>query len=708
MPMMDMSEFLDDFATESMENLDGIEGVIMGLESGPADPDGVHRAFRAVHSVKGAAGFLGLSRVADLTHAMESTLDLIRSGDLAPDGDAVDTLLSGLDRLRRMLSNLEGSESMDVSDICDRLEGLFTDRLSPAVQEARQAPAALVDSDGRRVDFPVDRFRLDRIRADRCLYLITYDLNAISRIRPESPLALIDRLLAEGEIIDARLDVPQADLHTPLSDTSLIYEILYATAGDRLPCEGDGDELFRTIRRVIPDEAGDAPPRSAGEPTAITNYELRITNGKCAPEAESSGPQAESDKEAQDTRLSSIRVSEEKLDRLVDLVGELGTVQASLTGEAHSQGSGRLRQIAEKVERIAAELRSVTLDARMVPIRVAFTRFQRLVRDISRKHDKEVRLVTEGGATELDKKVIESLYDPLTHILRNSIDHGIETPVDRADLGKPSQGTIHLTAAHEGGNVIIRVTDDGAGIEPEAIRAAAVVAGLGARASSPATSGWGADDGKASKRELLDLLFQPGFTTSKTVTDLSGRGVGMDVVKRRIEALRGTVSLTSTPGAGTTVTLKIPMTMAIIDGLLVRIGGNLYVIPLFDVEECVFLKGPELKTAQRRRVMAFRGHHLAYVSLRTVLGIPGAHPPAEHVVVIESGEERVGFGVDRVVGLHQAVIKGLGRSYRGVDAFSGSTILGDGTVALILNIGYLALVAGTRPDAEPPGQKKGR
>ncbi len=691
MPMMDMSEFLDDFASESMENLDGIEEVFLCLESDSADADEVHRAFRAVHSVKGAAGFLGLSRVAELTHAMESTLDLIRSGELTPDGDAVDALLSGLDRLRRMLGNLDGSESMDVSDIRDRLEGLFTDRLSPEIQEARRAPASLADTDGRRVDFFVDRFRLDRIPEDRNLYLITYDLNALSRIRPESPLALIDRLLADGEIIDARLDVPQADLRQPLSDTALIYEILYATAAERLPCDGDGDERFCTVRRVIPDGDVGSP-----QPSACRVAEPSKQAGESGAEARAPHPDVESNKDASNARLSSIRVSEEKLDRLVDLVGELGTVQASLTQEARSQGSGRLRQIAEKVERIAAELRSVTLDARMVPIRVAFTRFQRLVRDISRKHDKEVRLVTEGGATELDKKVIESLYDPLTHILRNSIDHGIEAPGDREDLGKPAEGTIHLTASHEGGNVIIRVIDDGAGIDPDAIRAAAVATGRIA------------DDGKAGKRELYALLFQPGFTTSKTVTDLSGRGVGMDVVKRRIEALRGTVSLASTPGAGTTVTLKIPMTMAIIDGLLVRIGGNLYVIPLFDVDECVFLKGHKLKTARRQRVMAFRGHHLAYVSLRTALGIRGAHPAAEHVVVIESGEERIGFGVDRVVGLHQAVIKGLGRSYRGVDAFSGSTILGDGTVALILNIGYLSLVAGSRPDAEPPGQKKMR
>ena len=381
---------------------------------------------------------------------------------------------------------------------------------------------------------------------------------------------------------------------------------------------------------------------------------------------------------------NSLRVDADKLDTLVDLVGELVTVQARLSQEAAGSAIGNIHLIAEEVERLVSELRDNTMSIRMRPIGGTFSKFKRLVRDLSESLGKQIDLTTEGGETELDKTVLEKLNDPLVHIIRNSIDHGIETPDERAASGKPESGTIHLGAGQKGANVVIRISDDGAGMDAETIRNTAVSKGM----ISPE------DD--LPETELFGMIFAPGFSTAKTVTDVSGRGVGMDVVKQGVEALRGTIGISSKKGEGTTITLELPLTLAIIEGFMVMIGDEHYVFPLAAVEECVKITGTEMEDVRRRNMMNIRDSVVPYQNLREVFNIDSAPSDTERIVVVSSGEQRVGFGVDSVVGQHQTVIKSLGRMYQDIKGISGATILGDGSVALILDVVQLVSDADAR------------
>jgi two-component system chemotaxis sensor kinase CheA len=372
--------------------------------------------------------------------------------------------------------------------------------------------------------------------------------------------------------------------------------------------------------------------------------------------------------------LTSIRVQSEKLDKLVDLVGELVTVQARLTQVATEGTSALLLTISEEVERLTAELRDNTMSIRMLPIGTIFNKFRRLVRDLSQNLGKSVELVMEGADTELDKSVIEKLHDPLVHLIRNCIDHGIEMPDEREARQKPRQGTIRLSAAHSGAHVIIRIDDDGAGMNTEAIRRKGLEKGMIPH------------DAELSERELFNLVLSPGFSTASQVTDVSGRGVGMDVVKQAIEALRGTIEITSTRGQGTKIIMSLPLTLAIIDGFLTRIGDDHFVFPLSLVDECVELSAARSQKMGERDLLNVRGEIVPYIKLRDRFGMQSVRPAIEQVVIAKVDNFRVGFVVDHVVGGHQTVIKNLGRMYKGVEGISGATILGNGSVALILDV----------------------
>jgi two-component system chemotaxis sensor kinase CheA len=374
-------------------------------------------------------------------------------------------------------------------------------------------------------------------------------------------------------------------------------------------------------------------------------------------------------------------VPAEKLDSLVNLVGELVTVQARLTQTASVLHDNELAAIAEEVERLTGELRDNTLNIRMLPIGTTFGRFKRLVRDLSNDLDKRIELITEGAETELDKTVIDRLNDPLVHIIRNSIDHGIELPSVREAQGKPGTGTIRLSASYSGASVLVTVTDDGAGLDAEAIRQKALEKGL----VSPTA--------ELTKKELFSLIFAPGFSTAKTVTNVSGRGVGMDVVRKTIDMLRGAVEVESERGSGTSVTLKLPLTLAIIDGLLVKVGGNFFVLPLSTVEECIELIHETDELRNGNCLVNVRGQLVPYIRLRETFGMEGGLPRIEQIIITEAGRGRIGFVVDDVIGEHQTVIKSLGKVYRDIDGISGATILGDGTVALILDTNRLSTAA---------------
>ncbi len=361
----------------------------------------------------------------------------------------------------------------------------------------------------------------------------------------------------------------------------------------------------------------------------------------------------------------------------MNLVGELVTVQARLSQTAAGRGDALLDTIAEEVERLTNELRDTALNIRMLPIGTTFSKFKRLVRDLSVELGKDIELTTAGAETELDKTVIEKLNDPLVHLIRNSIDHGIEMPEDREAAGKPRQGTVHLAAVHSGDSVLITITDDGAGLDKEAIRAKGLERGL-------VTTG-----AELSDKEIYNLIFAPGFSTARKVTSVSGRGVGMDVVKKAIDALRGTIDITSERGKGSTITIKLPLTLAIIESLLVKIGTDCFVMPLSIVEECIELTREDVANAHGRNLANVRDQIIPYIPLRERFRIPGELPEIEQIVITSIQGSRIGFVVDDVIGEHQTVIKSLGKMYKDVKGLSGATILGDGSVALILDVPHL-------------------
>jgi len=371
---------------------------------------------------------------------------------------------------------------------------------------------------------------------------------------------------------------------------------------------------------------------------------------------------------------TSLRVSADKLDLLVDLVGELVIVQAQIHQVVTERSDPILTVLSEQLERLSSDLRDSTLGIRMLPIGSTFSKFRRLVRDLSSELGKEIELVTRGEETELDKTVLERLGDPLVHLIRNSIDHGIDMPEERRAAGKRPEGLILLEAEHSGSEVLIRITDDGKGMDAEAIRQKAVEKGLIAA------------DADLSEQEALKLIFLPGFSTAAKVTNISGRGVGMDVVHRAIDALRGAIEVKSTPGQGTTITIRLPLTLAIIEGLQVEVAGSFFVIPLSLVEECVELHSKDVDPARNQQIIHLRGELVPYIHLRRWFEMEGEPPEIEQIVITGVEGKRVGIVVDRVIGEHQTVIKSLGRVYRDVEGISGATIKGDGTLALILDV----------------------
>jgi two-component system chemotaxis sensor kinase CheA len=378
---------------------------------------------------------------------------------------------------------------------------------------------------------------------------------------------------------------------------------------------------------------------------------------------------------------SSVRVTAEKLDYLVDLVGELVIVQARIAQSVSGSQDQLLKSLSEELERLSDELRDETLSIRMLPIGTTFSKFRRLVRDLSDELGKKIIFETSGAETELDRTVIEKINDPLVHILRNSIDHGIESPETRKKLGKPEAGTLHLSAEHAGSEVVISIFDDGKGLDAEILRSKAIARGLISESD------------ELSEREIFSLIFEAGFSTAETVSNVSGRGVGMDVVRRDIESLRGRVDISSTLGQGTTISIKLPLTMAIIDGLQVRIGEEFYVIPLDIVEECVELIRTGSTVEERRQVIDTRGQIVPYIRLRRWFGLTSTPPSIEQIVIIAIEGRKTGLVVDEVIGEYQTVIKTLGKVYQNVKEFSGATIKGDGTLALILDVPELIHLA---------------
>ncbi len=681
------------YREEANELLTELETSLLELEETPEDSELIGRVFRAMHTIKGSGAMFGFDEIAGFTHEVETVFDLVRNGKMAVTKQLLNLTLRARDHIKSLLDASVSGDDIDrnegnaiIAGLKQLVPGAEPVEIVRAAQEsAPVSPAPEGDHKTWRIRFkPIPEIfmsgtnplgLINELRDLGTCYVIAHTelIPTLSEITPEHCYIYWDIVLTTSRGMDAIKDVfifceDDCDLKIDLVDDGA----------------GDSGQDYKKLGDILV-ERGDLSPAEMYKILDMQKRfgELAVSIGAVTTDkvqsalVEQQQVKAVRQERATQESATSIRVPAEKLDLLVNLVGELVTVQAHLSQTAAITGNGAFASIAEEVERLTNELRDTALNIRLLPIGSTFSKFKRLVRDLSQELGKEIEMETKGAETELDKTVIEKLNDPLVHLIRNSIDHGIEMPEIRRAAGKPAQGIVHLGAEHSGDSVLITIRDDGAGLDRDAIRAKAVERGLiAANAELP-------------DREIYNMIFAPGFSTAVKVTSVSGRGVGMDVVKKGIQALRGSITIDSTRGQGSTITLKIPLTLAIIESLLVKIGNEHFVLPLAAVEECVELTSEDVAAAHGRNLAKVRGTLTPFISLREQFAISGDRPDIEQIVIASVHGTRIGFVVDCVVGEHQTVIKPLGRMYQDVKGISGATILGDGSVALILDPGVL-------------------
>ncbi|KAF0234510.1 MAG: hypothetical protein FD177_702 [Desulfovibrionaceae bacterium] len=699
--------------------------------------ESLNRIFRALHTIKGACDMAGFHDTMALLHEVESLWDRARTGSAPVAGPLVNVTFAVKDWLEPLAATAQEPRP-DVALLAAMCA--LADRDEPIRQDEQATDARPQAEAGP--DIPEDEQPCGPMKTLR-IHFAPSDPGHLAKLDPAGLLAGL-RQLGQASITLDVSGVPALEDLDP-SDCHLRWEIILETRqgldavrdvflfldtpgdavveelgalSERAAAGTDGQAsadasaghkraasetgvkaVWETPESAHAGSLSEAPASESPQEAQVTPEPGRVESGplpspgtpqpgQATQAVPASKPTAPASPEAapRQTRpkatepAQSLRVEAAKLDNLVNLVGELVIAQARLTQIASELAHGELTEVSEEVERLAGELRDNTLSIRMLPIGTTFSRFRRLVRDLSSELGKQIELMAEGGETELDKTVIEQLGDPLVHLLRNSIDHGIETPGERAAVGKPPHGAIRLSAKQAGGSVLIRIEDDGRGLNAERIRAKAVLRGLIA------------PECRLTDQEAYQLIFSPGFSTAEKVTSVSGRGVGMDVVKRAIDTLRGVIEIDSLPGRGTAITISLPLTLAIIDGLLVRSSREFYIIPLSMVEECVELSAKGNLSGHggcRNRTLNVRGEIIPFIRLRETFHIGGEPPRLEQVVITCHDGGRTGLAVDEVIGQQQTVIKGLGRLIGRVEGFSGATINGDGSMALILDVAQL-------------------
>ena len=695
------------FKEEAYELLGELETSLLELEDVPDDMDIINRVFRALHTIKGSGSMFGFEAIAEFTHEVETVFDSVRNGELpiskplltlalsardhiysmleSPSGEGDFALGNGiLEGLRDVASGASGGVGPENDDFEDAGEEGDASGPQPVVEDGKQLLKSLFQivikvADGSNVDeksldpLMEELGRLGEVRSKvlhqetEIWWDVVFESDADSMSIEEIffftdiPVTVNVREVAREDVADLFVSDDEDGDHQDHGQVKKLGEILVER----------GDVPAEAIEAVLADQKPLGELLTEKGVVSKDKVESALAEQSAAKKFKSTVKKTR--KKNFDT-ASSIRVSAEKLDYLVDLVGELVIVQAQISQVVSSKGDPALTALSEELERLSDELRDSTLGIRMLPIGTTFSKFRRLVRDLSEELGKEIDLHTNGAETELDKTVIERLGDPLVHLLRNSIDHGIEVPQVREAMGKSRRGKITLSAEHSGGDVMILIEDDGKGMSKEAIKAKAVEKGLLSA------------DQDLSYKEIFNLIFEPGFSTAQSVTNVSGRGVGMDVVKRAIDSLRGSIDIDSKEGKGSVITIRLPLTLAIIDGLQVRVSDDYFVIPLSLVEECVELTRKDVDDANGQQFVNLRGEIVPYIRIREWFEVEGESPPIEQIVITGLEGSRIGVVVDTVIGEHQTVIKSLGRVYRDVEGISGATIKGDGTLALILDI----------------------
>jgi two-component system chemotaxis sensor kinase CheA len=697
-----MDDALQTFIVESRELLQQMEEALLDLESKPNDPENINAIFRAAHTIKGSAGLFGLDHIVAFTHVAESVLDRVRNQEIILDEALGALLLHVGDHLGQLIECLARREQPDAARhaageaIVAQLDQYLAGVTVPAALAVTELTAFFVaPTDGVAADHwhislrfgpDVLRHGMDPIAILRylatlgdivALHAVTDAVPALNELDPEACYLGFEVALqstADQASIDGAFDFVRENClihliepHAPLT----AYRQLIDTLADESGLGG----ILQSCGSLTPaelaqlDERQEQPAEAASEASGGGSGEVAEAPGK-----DSRGSEA-----------SLIRVDAAKLDELINLVGELIIAGAGASLIARSFQAPELIEANMQVSRLVENVRDSALTLRMVQIGGTFNRFRRVVRDVAKEIGKDIELDIRGAETELDKTVVEKIGDPLTHIVRNSMDHGIEPADIRLARGKPAKGQLRLNAFHESGSIIIEVSDDGGGLKKERILQKAIERGLVG------------ENQQLSDKEIFNLVFEPGFSTAEQVSKLSGRGVGMDVVKRNITALRGTVDIESVEGVGTTVRIRLPLTLAIIDGFMVGVGASSYVLPLDTVVECIELPPAQLGGQQMPDYLNLRGGVLPFIRLREQFEVSGAPSSRENVVVVQYAGQRAGLVVDRLMGEFQTVIKPLGKVFSQIRGIGGSTILGSGEVALILDIPELIKQVTAKP-----------
>ena len=665
-----IDKFKAKFVEEAQDNVRDLEEALLLLEDDLNNNDIIERIFRAMHSLKGGGAMFGFNDLSDFTHHLETIFDLIRNDKLKADQDIISLTFNSIDHIKFLLSvgNLESEEDKkEQADLIKEISEYTSSSQSQGGSKAVEESGPEMVNDGSKT------------------YLITLIPDADILKNGTNPLFLLDDLhaLGEGVTLSFCNDVPEIDALDPVTNYCS-WQVILST-GEPLNEIKDvfifvEDECKIDITEISPNNVLAHPKlkelidQAVSEKKPIDKGELLKI--EFTGQGENKASVSKKKNIFKDHKISSIRVASNKIDDLVNLVSEMVTIQAQLTLYAENSGDPAIVALSENIQKLSRQLRDNAFEISLIPIQNELMRFQRLVRDLSKEMNKEIDFIIEGGEIELDKNIIENLTDPLLHILRNSVDHGIESPEERIKAGKSPKGTIVFKAYYSGANVVIKIQDDGKGIDPEVIRKKAVERGLISK------------DVELSKKEILDLVFLSGFTTRSEVSDISGRGVGMDVVKRKINSIRGEVSIESELGQGTIITLEIPLTLSIIDGLLVTVADNQYVIPISNIEKIYSIEDVKLSSSFNN-IAVIDEKQYSYLNLREIFEEKELKTDDSQLILVKYEDKKVGVIVDNVIGEYQTVVKPLGRFLKKLENISGASIMGDGTISLVIDTNRL-------------------
>ncbi len=676
---MDTSQYMTMFLEESLDNLQTLNESLLDLEQNPEDNDKVNEIFRVAHTIKGMAATMGFNDVAELTHKMEDVLSKFRDGELNVTQQVVTVLFDCLDTLERMIDNIQSSseESVDIEDIIKALENMSIKKESENVEISTEAKNKdIVNKDS---SFELNEYDLSVIKQAKekefNVMEVKIKINEHTLLKSARAFLIVKDLEDHGEILKSKptteeIENEDFDLdlsfilvtHNTIEEiTNIITNISEVEKVEVSMVEIDNEVLAKEIEEN---------EQKKSEP--ITQ---EVKKNKSTPKAESRAKKINSVKKDSKKAHQSVRVDLVRIDNLMNMVSELVIYRTRLEQIVMDHKSPELNETLEQVGRTTSDLQDLVMKIRMLPLDTVFNRFPRMIRDVSIELDKEINFIIEGAETELDRTVIDEIGEPLIHLLRNAADHGVESKEDRIAAGKNPVGTVKLVAYQEGTKALIKVVDDGAGINVERVKAKAEEKGINT-------------DG-LSDNDIKNLIFAQGFSTNEIVTDISGRGVGMDVVKTKISSLGGTVDVFSKEGEGSTFVIKLPLTLQIIQALLVKIGEETLAISLGFIDRVIDYKEENIKTSNGREVIIYRENVIPLVRLNETLDIEAGETEKKFVIIANVGDKTIGLLVDSLLGQQEIVIKPLGETLKGLDQYIGATILGNGLVTLILDVGAL-------------------